>query len=63
MQNSNGLPWKKWVAVEVAAAVTEKGERGEGGIEGDGRMRERGWLRCRRRSNEEEVLSASGQRR
>ncbi|GMN59375.1 hypothetical protein TIFTF001_028492 [Ficus carica] len=35
-------------------AAKEKGERGEGGVEGDGRMRGRGWWRCGQWSNEEE---------
>ncbi|GMN51244.1 hypothetical protein TIFTF001_020398 [Ficus carica] len=36
----------------------EKGERGEGGVEVDGRMKGRGWWRCGRRSNEEEGRAA-----
>ena len=46
------------MAVEVATAATEKGEKGEGGVEGNGRVRGRGWWRCGRRSNEEEVKAA-----
>ncbi|GMN47758.1 hypothetical protein TIFTF001_016934 [Ficus carica] len=44
------------VAVEVA---TEKGERGEDGVEGDRRMRGRGWWHCGRRLNEEEGRAAT----
>ncbi|GMN64355.1 hypothetical protein TIFTF001_033434 [Ficus carica] len=36
-----------------------KGERGEGSVEGDGRMRERGWRHCGRRLNEEEGRAAA----
>ncbi|GMN22850.1 hypothetical protein TIFTF001_043584 [Ficus carica] len=37
----------------------EKGERGEGDVEGDGRMRGKGWWHCGRRSNEEEGRAAA----
>ncbi|GMN36379.1 hypothetical protein TIFTF001_042424 [Ficus carica] len=61
-----------WVVVEVAAAVAEKGERGDGGVEGDGRMKEKGGRWQRHRENEREgkasagraaALSAGGRRR
>ncbi|GMN57688.1 hypothetical protein TIFTF001_026786 [Ficus carica] len=60
------------VVVEVAAAVAEKGERGEGGVEGNGRMKEKGGRWQRHRENEREgkasagraaALSAGGRRR
>ncbi|GMN63504.1 hypothetical protein TIFTF001_032591 [Ficus carica] len=37
----------------------KKRERGEGGVESDGRTRGRGWLCCGRRSNEEEGRTAA----
>ncbi|GMN53182.1 hypothetical protein TIFTF001_022326 [Ficus carica] len=39
-------------------AAAEKGERGEGGVEGNGRMRERG-ARRRRRENEREGMAVA----
>ena len=43
----------------MATAAAEKGERVEGGVEGNGRIRGRGWLRCGRRSNKEKGRAAA----
>ncbi|GMN63506.1 hypothetical protein TIFTF001_032597 [Ficus carica] len=48
---------------KVAVEVVKKRERGEGGVEGDGRMRGRGWRRYGRRSNEKERRASGVTRR
>ncbi|GMN58226.1 hypothetical protein TIFTF001_027336 [Ficus carica] len=45
--------------MEVATAAAKKRERGEGGVEGNERMKGRGWWRCGRRSNKEEGRAAA----
>ncbi|GMN24920.1 hypothetical protein TIFTF001_040641 [Ficus carica] len=47
------------VTALMATVASEKRERREGGVEGDGRMRGRGWLRFGRRSNEEDGRAAA----